>query len=153
MAELLRAAIPAELPRHERVKQERRSQYVRHKSNQWRPRDPARWTKCVACLRPKLGVCKLAMRATQRTGPQVRIVAERAGLRMVRCERSRLQKGGTSCLIARQSPRFLSLFLFITRNLMSSNCMAAYKASWRNLAALTSLSLSTMAAGISLTSC
>ena len=36
----------------------------------------------LRCLRPGLGVCKLAMRATQRTGPQVRIVAERAGLGM-----------------------------------------------------------------------
>src|SRR5271157_6291169 len=132
MAELLRATIPAELPRHERVKQEQRSQYVRHKSNQWRPRDPARWTKCVACLRPRLGVRKLAMRATQRTGPQVRIVAERAGLGMAQCERARLQKGGTACLISRPPPRFLSLFLFITRNQMSSNCMAACKASWRS---------------------
>ena len=69
------------------------------------------------------------------------------------CERSRLQKGGTACLISRQSPRFLSLFLFITRNRMSSNCMAVYKASWRSLAALTSSSLSMMAAGILLTSC
>src|SRR5271167_1238088 len=153
MAELLRAAIPAELPRHERVKLKQRSQHVRHKSSQWRPRDPARWTKCVECLRPKLGFCKLAMRATQRTGPQVRLVGERAGLGMAQCDRPRLQKDGTACLISRQPPRFLSLFLFITRNLMSSNCMAACKASWRSLVALTSSSLSMMAAGILLTSC
>ena len=74
---------------------------------------------------PKLGLCKLALRATQRTRPQVRIIAERAEPGTAQCERSRFQKGGTACLISRRSPRFLSLFLFITRNLMSSNCTAA----------------------------
>jgi hypothetical protein len=52
---------------------------------------------------------------------------------MAQCERSRLQKDGTACLNSGQPRRFLLLFLFITRNLMSLNCTAACKASWRRL--------------------
>ena len=65
-----------------------------HKSTQWRSHNPARWTKCVGCVRRELGVCEWICDATQRTGRRSEMLLTEHDRKWLKAIDQRLPEGG-----------------------------------------------------------